>query len=68
MVVQHTDNINNIHYKSGLYMYIDSCTIVIFISRVNVCGWVFWETYYELWSEYYLGELGSYMDMFTPND
>ncbi len=42
-VVLHTDNINNIHYKLGLIMYIGSYTIVLLICGVNPSGGVFWE-------------------------
>ncbi len=38
-LVLHSDNINNIHYKVGLNMYIVSYAIVLHISIVNPCGY-----------------------------
>ncbi len=50
MVVLHNDNINNIQYTLGLYIYKSSYIIMLLIIGINPCGWVFWEK-----SEWYYG-------------
>ncbi len=55
IVILLTDNINNVHYKLELNIYIGSYIIMFLISGVDPCGWVFEEKYYEWWYYGYFG-------------